>query len=453
MEKSSTDDQLMNLEVLHPNAAGIDIGNAAHYVAVPPDRDTEPVRRFACFTQDVRALADWLKQCGIVTVAMQSTGVYWLPVYEVLVERGFEVFLVNARHTKNLPGRKSDVQECQWLMKLHTYGLLNNSFRPTEEICVLRTYWRQRDEHVKAASAVIQRMQKVLTEMNVQIANVISDISGVTGMAILDAILKGERDRYQLADLANPRIQASKEEIARSLEGNWRPELLFVLRQQRDLYHEYQKRIGECDEVIQLHWRTLEDKAQPENKPENPKRGKRAGGNAPRFDLRGELYRITGVDLTRIDGIHVMIAQTILSEVGLDMSRWPTEAHFASWLGLCPDNKITGGKVYHRGSRHVENRAATALRMAATSLWRSKSYLGAKFKRLRTNSEPLRRSRLWPTTWRGWSIACSKYGQEYIDKGMEYYQQRYQNQQIKWLEKKAEALGLTITLAPVSVAR
>ena len=383
-KKSSTDDQLMSLEVLHPNAAGIDIGNAAHYVAVPPDRDTEPVRRFACFTQDVRAIADWLKQCGIVTVAMQSTGVYWLPVYEVLVERGFEVFLVNARHTKNLPGRKSDVQECQWLMKLHTYGLLNNSFRPTEEICVLRTYWRQRDEHVKAASAVIQRMQKVLTEMNVQIANVISEISGVTGMAILDAILKGERDRYQLADLANPRIQASKEEIARSLEGNWRPELLFVLRQQRDLYHEYQKRIGECDEVIQLHLRTLEDKVQPENKPENPKRGKRAGGNAPRFDLRGELYRITGVDLTRIDGIHVMIAQTILSEVGLDMSRWPTEAHFASWLGLCPDNKITGGKIYHRGSRHVENRAATALRMAATSLWRSKTYLGAKFKRLRT---------------------------------------------------------------------
>src|SRR3954447_5049339 len=188
----------MNLEVLHPNAAGIDIGNAAHYVAVPQDRDTEPVRRFGCFTQDVRAIADWLKQCGIVTVAMQSTGVYWLPVYEALVERGFEVFLVNARHTKNLPGRKSDVQECQWLMKLHTYGLLNNSFRPSEEICVLRTYWRQRDDHVKAASAAVQRIQKVLTEMNVQIANVISDISGATGMAILDAILKGERDRYQL---------------------------------------------------------------------------------------------------------------------------------------------------------------------------------------------------------------------------------------------------------------
>ena len=306
---------------------------------------------------------------------------------------------------------------------------------------------------MKAASAVIQRMQKVLTEMNVQIANVISDISGVTGMTILDAILKGERDRYQVADLANPRIQASKEEIARSLEGNWRPELLFVLRQQRDLYHEYQKRIGECDEVIQLHLRTLEDKAQPGNKPENLKRGKRAGGNAPRFDLRGELYRITGVDLTRIDGIHVMIAQTILSEVGLDMSRWPTEAHFASWLGLCPDNKITGGKIYHRGSRHIENRAATALRMAATSLWRSKTYLGAKFKRLRTKLGAPKAITAMAHHLARLVYRMLKYGQEYIDKGMEYYQQRYQNQQIKWLEKKAKDLGLTITLAPASVAR
>src|SRR5207245_1703932 len=219
---------------------------------------------------------------------------------------------------------------------------------------------------------------------NMQIANVISDISGVTGMAILDAILEGERDRYKLAELADPHIKAGKEEMAKSLEGNWRPELLFVLRQQRDLYREYQKRIRECDDVLQAYMKTLEDKAEPGSKPEEPKPGKRAGGNAPRFDLRSELYRISGIDLTRIDGINVMTAQTIIAEVGLDMSRWPTEAHFASWLGLCPDNKITGGKVYHRGSRHVENRAATALRMAATALWRSKTYLGAKFKRLRT---------------------------------------------------------------------
>jgi len=352
-------DEIMSLSVVHPNAAGIDIGNAARYVAVPPDRAPDPVRTFQCFTEDLNRMADWLKECGIRTVAMQSTGVYWMPVYEILAQRGFEMFLVNARHTKNLPGRKSDVQECQWLMKLHTFGLLNNSFRPAEEICVLRTYRRQRDEHVKSASAAIQGMQKVLTEMNVQIANVISDISGTTGMAILNAILAGERDRSRLAELADPRIKAGKEEIAKSLEGNWRPELLFILGQQMRIYGAFQQRIRECDEAIEAHLKTLEDledKAEPGSKPPAPKAGKRAGGNAPQFNLRGELYRISGSDLTRIDGINVMVAQTIVAEVGLDMSKWPTEAHFASWLGLCPDSKITGGRVYHRGTRHVENR-------------------------------------------------------------------------------------------------
>jgi transposase len=339
---------------------------------------------------------------------MQSTGVYWLPVYEILTERGFRVFLVNAGHTKNLPGRKSDVQECQWLMKLHTYGLLNDSFRPTEEICVLRTYWRQRDEHVKAASATVQRMQKVLTEMNVQIANVISDISGVTGMAILDAILN----------------------------------------QERDIYREYHKRIGECDEAIQAHLKKMEDKSDPGSKPEMPKAGKRAGGNAPRFDLRSELYRISGIDLTRIDGINVMNAQTIIAEIGLDMSRWPSEAHFASWLGLRPDNKITGGKVYRRGSRHVENRAATAFRMAATSLWRSKTYLGAKFKRLRAQLGAPKAITAMAHNLARLVYRMLKYGQEYVDQGTEFYQQQYQQQQIKWMQKRAMELGLVISLAP-----
>jgi transposase len=446
-KKKQCDDKMMSLDVVHPNAAGIDIGNAAHYVAVPPDRDQESVRTFECFTEDLHKMADWLDQCGIVTVAMQSTGVYWLPVYEILVQRGFEVFLVNARHTKNLPGRKTDVQECQWLMKLHTYGLLNNSFRPTEEVCVLRTYWRQRDEHVKSASASIQRMQKVLTEMNVQIANVITDISGVTGMAILNAMLKGERDRNKLAELADPRIKASQEEIAKSLEGNWRAELLFVLRQQMRIYEGYQKRIQECDEAIEAHLKTMEDKAAAGSQPQPPKKGKKAGSNAPQFNLRGELHRISGIDLTRIDGINVMIAQTVVAEVGLDMSKWPTEGNFASWLGLCPDNKITGGKVYHRGSRKVENRAATALRMAATSLWRSKTYLGAKLKRLRSSlGEPKAITAMAHNLAR-LVYRLLKYGQDYVDKGMEFYQQRYQQQQIKWMRKKAKELGLVITLA------
>jgi transposase len=421
--------EAMSLAVVHPNAAGIDIGNAAHYVAVPPERDSEPVRCFECFTEDLKKMAEWLAGCGIDTVAMQSTGVYWLPVYEILTERGFRVFLVNAAHTKNLPGRKSDVQECQWLMKLHTY-------------------WRQRDDHVKAASATIQRMQKVLTEMNVQIANVISDISGLTGMAILDAILEGERNRYKLAELAHPRVQASTEEIAKSLEGNWRPELLFMLRQERDIYREYHKRIGECDEAIQAQLKTLENKSDPGAQPQRPKAGKRAGGNAPRFDLRSELYRISGIDLTRIDGINVMTAQTVIAEVGLDMSRWPTEAHFASWLGLCPDNKITGGKVYHRGSCHVENRAATAFRLAATSLWRSKTYLGAKFKRLRAQLGAPKAITAMAHNLARLVYRMLRYGHEYVDKGMEFYQQRYQQQQIQWMQKKARDLGLIITLAP-----
>jgi transposase len=245
------------LEVVHPHAAGIDVGNSAHYVAVRPDRDAEPVRRFECFTADLHRLADWMKSCGVKTVAMQSTGVYWIPLYEILEERGLEVYLVNARHTKNLPGRKSDVQESQWLLKLHTYGLLNNSFQPVSEIRVLRTYWRQRGEHVREAATCIQRMQKALTQMNVQLANVISDISGLTGQTIIRAIVAGERNPLKLATLSDPRVHASQEEIAKSLEGNWRPELLFVLQQEVDMYDTYQKRIAECDQRLQKHLASL----------------------------------------------------------------------------------------------------------------------------------------------------------------------------------------------------
>src|SRR6516165_6209390 len=241
------------LEVVHPHAAGIDVGNSMHYVAVRPDRDSEPVRRFECFTADLHRLADWLRSCGVRTVVMQSTGVYWIPIYEILEERGFQVYLVNARHTKNLPGRKSDVQESQWLLKLHTHGLLNNSFQPPSEIRVLRTYWRQRGEHVHGAATCVQRMQKALTQMNVQLANVISDVSGLTGQAIIRAMVAGERDPRKLAELSDPRIQASREEVARSLEGNWRPELLFVLQQEVEMYDTYQQRIAECDLQLQKH--------------------------------------------------------------------------------------------------------------------------------------------------------------------------------------------------------
>jgi hypothetical protein len=362
-----------------------------------------------------------------------------------------EVFLVNARHTKNLPGRKTDVQECQWLLQLHTFGLLNNSFRPPEEICVLRAYWRQRGEHVAAAGACIQRMQKVLTEMNVQLANVISDISGLTGMAIIQAILNGERDRYKLADLADPRIHATREEIARSLEGNWRKELLFILQQERNLYQIYQRQIAECDTALAAHLQTLDDKVEPGSQPPPTKANKRAGSNAPTsFDVRGELYRISGTDLTQIDGINIITAQTIIAEVGVDMSRFPSEAHFASFLGLCPDNQITGGKVFRRGTRHVQNRAATALRMAASTLWRSKTYLGAKFRRLRTRLGAPKAITAMAHMLARLVYRMLRYGDQYVDKGMNYYEEKYRDHQIRSIQKKAKELGLEVTLSPAA---
>ncbi len=268
------------LEVVHPHAAGIDVGNSSHYVAVRPDRDEEPVRKFDCFTADLHRLADWLKSCGVKTVAMQSTGVYWIPLYEILEERGLELYLVNARHTKNLPGRKSDVQECQWLLKLHTYGLLSNSFQPPAEIRVLRTYRRQRGEHVAGAATCILRMQKALTQMNVQLANVISDISGLTGQTIIRTIVAGERNPLKLAALSDPRVHASQEEIAKSLQGNWHPELLFVLQQQVDMYDIYQKRITECDQRLQKHLASFTDTLSLQTPKERPKTKKPAAKNA-----------------------------------------------------------------------------------------------------------------------------------------------------------------------------
>jgi transposase len=434
------------LEVVHPQAAGIDVGNGAHYVAVRPGRDPHPVRRFECFTADLHRLADWLQSCGVKTVAMQSTGVYWIPLYEVLEERGFKVYLVNARHTKSLPGRKSDVQESQWLLKLHTYGLLNNSFQPPAEIRILRTYWRQRAEHVRGAATCVQRIQKVLTQMNVQLANVISDVSGLTGQTIVRAIVAGERDPVKLAELSHPGIQASRGEIAKSLEGNWRPELIFVLQQEIEMYDVYQQRIIECDQQLQKQLASFAGTI-PFPRPEaEPKRKRvKPAKNAPRFELRSELQRIAGVDLTRIDGIDVMVAQTLVTEVGLDMTRWETEAHFASWLGLCPDNRTSGDKVLKRGTRRVINRAATALRMAAVTLMRSHTYLGAQYRRLRTKLGAPKAITAMAHRLARLVYRMLKYGQQYVDKGADYYEQRHRRQQIEFLRKKAMKLGFQIT--------
>jgi transposase len=442
------------LEVMHPHAAGIDVGNSAHYVAVRPDRDPDPVRRFDCFTADLHRLADWLQQCGVTTVAMQSTGVYWIPLYEILDARGFEVYLVNARHTKNLPGRKTDVQESQWLLKLHTYGLLRNSFHPSAAIRVVRTYWRQRGDHVHAVSACIQRMQKALTQMNIQLANVISDLSGWTGQRIVRAILAGERDPETLAGLSHPGIHATRDEIAKSLEGTWQPDLLFGLKQEVDMYDIYQQRIAECDQALEGHLKGFADKRAetpqaaehltPSPRETRPRRRRKAGSHAPQFDLGRELHRITGVDLTRIDGIDVGVGQTVISEVGLEMARWETEGHFASWLGLCPDNRITGGKVLRRRTRHVINRAATALRLAATTLLRSQSYLGAQYRRLRAKLGAPKAITAMAHKLARLVYRMLKWGHEYVDKGLQYYEERHRQQQVQLLKKRAAKLGLQI---------
>src|SRR2546425_9826964 len=376
----------ISLEVIHPDAAGIDIGNESHYVAVPPPRDSQPVQRFGCTTAELKDMVDWLKQCGIRTVAMQSTGVYWIAVYDILEEAGLEVYLVNARDTKNLPGHKSDVQESQWLMKLHTYGLLRNSFRPSQEIRTMRTYWRQRNELVQSARRHIQRMQKALTQMNLQLANVLSDVSGMTGQAIIKAILAGERDSHKLAQFRDPRVKASEEQIAQSLEGNWQEDLLFVLKQEQDGYEFCQKQMAECDRQLEQYLQQREDRSQDAPLPEEKRKGrlKKKKGNAPQFDLREGLFRMTGTDLTRIDGIDVMTAMTIISEAGWDMSKWKTEDHFVSWLRLCPDNRISGNKVIGKGRLPTNNPISVALKMAASTLRLSKTYLGAQFRRLRT---------------------------------------------------------------------
>jgi transposase len=371
--------------VLEPDAAGIDIGAEEIYVAVPPDRDEESVRRFSSFTCDLHALADWLVQRGIRTVAMESTGVYWIPLFQILEARGLEVYLVNAHYLKSVPGRKSDVSDCQWIQYLHSVGLLRASFRPSMDICAVRSLWRHRGSLLQMASEHILHMQKSLSQMNLQIHHVLSDITGASGQAILDAILGGERDPVQLAQLCNCRVKSPREKVARALEGDYRPEHVFTLKQSLDGYRYYQRLIAELDREIQRLMQTLPSAL--ETGQEIPRRTKHSAfqrqGNDPGFDLRGQLYRIAGVDLTDIPGVSAVTAQVILTEIGPDLRRFRNASAFASWLGLCPENRVSGGKVLSCKTRKVKSRAALALRLGANSLCRAKGYFGEFFRRMR----------------------------------------------------------------------
>jgi transposase len=436
------------LQIVHPDAAGIDVGNQSHFVAVPAGREAQPVQEFGSWTADLQRMAAWLKGCGIRTVAMQSTGVYWIAVQEVLEQEGIEVYLVNARGTKNLPGRKSDVQECQWLMKLHTYGLLRNSFRPPEQIRAVRTIWRQRDRLVRDAGRAIQQIQKALTIMNIQLANAISDVSGVTGLAIIRAILQGQRDPWELAKLRDRRIQASEAEVAHSLQGNWREDILFELGQVVEGYDFYQKQIAACDQRLQKYLAVLPDgKVAEATSPQgsgNKKRRKPRRKNEPNFNLEAELHRLFGVDLTRIDGIDVVTAQVILSELGTDLSAFADEGAFSSWLELAPRRDITGGKVIKQKSRESKNRVTNALRMSAESLWQSNSYLGARYRRFRGRMDGKRAVKAMAHY-----LACVIYrlltkGQEYVDRGAAYFEKKRTEREIGSLTRKAAQLGMKL---------
>jgi transposase len=435
------------LNRVHPQAAGIDIGASEHWVSIPSELDPEPVRKFSCFTADLYAIAQWLKSRGITTVAMESTGVYWIPLFQILETSGLQVRLVNAHFVKTVPGRKSDVLDCQWLQKLHSYGLLSGSFRPDDQVCVFRSYIRQRDRLTKSASVHIQRMQKALTEMNVQLHRVVSDITGVTGMAIIRAIVSGERDPQRLAALKDPRTKRSTEEIAAALVGDYRVEHLFVLKQELNLYDMYQQQIQQCDHQIEQCLSEF-DSQSDEPLPPRPK-GKKPSRNAPNFDLRSHLYRISGMDFTQIDGLEALTVQAIISEVGLDPTRFPTSKHFTSWLGICPGSKISGGKILSSKTRNVVNRASNAFRIAAQSLANSQTALGGFYRRIRTRSgAPIaitatahKLARIFYHLWTT--------GEDFVDTGAEAYEQQYQQRVFKHLKQRAKKMGFDLVPEPL----
>jgi len=465
------------LEILRPDAAGIDCGAEEHYIAVPPDRvrPGEPtVRRFSAFTEGLDAAVDWLKDCRISTVAMESTGVYWIPLHQKLEAADIEVYLVNARHVRHVPGRKTDVQDSQWLRQLHRFGLLNASFRPQDIICRLRSLHRHRDNLVSSSASEIQHMQKALQQMNLHLHHVVSDITGLTGLRIIDAILSGQRDPEQLVKLRDKRVyKSTPEQMQAALVGDYRPEHLFVLSQSLQAYRFYQARIEECDREIEPLLEKLAQHVEAASaklnldalKPSSAKDGattpepltesKSASGlkakrkhkpraNEPKIDLAGLLERICGIDLTRVVGLNVLNVLLIVSEIGIDMSKWRSAKAFCSWLGLCPGNKISGGKVLDSRTRQVVNRVADALRLAAQSAGRTETCLGIFYRRKLAHLGAPK-----ATTATARKLACLiyyllKYKQPYQEPDPAIYQLRLKKSALTKLQRQALALGYTL---------
>ena len=442
-KKISADDAW---QLINPDAAGVDIGSKEHWACVPAGRTEQNIRKFATFTADLEAMADWFEQCGVTTVAMEATGVYWIPLFQVLERRGFRAVLVNARQTKNVAGRKSDVQDCQWIQRLHTYGLLQGSFRPEDPYCVLRTYLRHRDELVSARSTQTQHMQKALQQMNIQLAQVLSDVTGVSGLAIIQGILDGERNPVKLAAMVDRRVRATARTIQKALVGDYRKEHLFVLRLALELYHAYEEKIRACDQEILAEISRLPEKVDLALKPLPPRKEGRAPSKDKMLDadLRPWLYRKLGVDLTAIESIGVMTGLVVLTEVGADLSRFPTEKHFTSWLGLCPDNRISGGKVLSSHTRKVTHRLSDALRIAATSLERSQSALGAFYRRMKARLGDAEAVTATAHKLARIIYRMIKHGEAYVRRGIEDYERKFQERKMHALRKTATTMGFEL---------
>lgn len=431
------------LSSIHPNAAGLDVGATFHVVAVPPGRDEQPIRTFNSFTGDLHRLADWLQAVGITTVAMESTGVYWVPVFEILEARGFEVLLVNARDVKNVPGRKTDVNDAAWLQQLHEHGLLRGSFRPRDGVARLRALLRHRERVVDYAASHIQHMQKALMLMNVQLHHAVADITGVTGMYIIRAIINGVRDPRKLAEHRDARCKASLDTIRQALDGNYRTEHVFALRQALELYEFHHAKVAECDVEIEAALRELNQERKSPSEP-MPKVRHARGRNEPKFDVRAALYTFLGADLSQIHGIGPYTVLRLVAECGDDMTKWPSSKHFTSWLCLAPGNKISGGRVLSSKTRHSASRAAALLRVAAVNIGRTHTALGAFYRRLGARAGKAKAVTATARKLATLFYNALRFGMAYSDPGADFYEEHYRQRVVHQLHRRARQMGFTL---------
>jgi transposase len=433
------------LSLVNPDAAGIDVHSNMHMVCVPADRDGNPVRQFGANTADLQEIVAWLKECRVKTIALESTGIYWIPLFELLESEGFEVSLVEPGQLSRCGARpKTDVLDAQWIQRLHSYGLLRASFRPPDSVLALRAYWRQRQTQVRYASSHVQHMQKALEQMNVKLTGVVSDITGLTGISIIEAILEGERDPIKLAKLRDERCKHSEEDIALALEGTWRPEHLFELRQAYALYRFHHQQITECDQQVQTELAKFANRAGEKTRARKPRKSGRKNTDI-RFEATGPLFQALGVDLTLIEGIEVKTALVILAEIGVDVSRFPTEKHFASWLRLCPPQDESNKTKRRRGHRKGASRVTIALRLAARAVGQTKTPLGLFYRRIKS-----RLGGLGAVKATAHKLACLvyrmlKYGQDYVVQSMEEYEAKIKAKMLDTLKRKAAAMGFELS--------